>query len=494
MAFAQPDEQVLSTLYGDGSRRWLRPRLSRGRFLTRRRLTAYFLLAIFTVVPYLSLNGKPLVLLDLPARRFTILGFTFLPSDTLLLALFLVMFILSIFLITAMFGRFWCGWMCPQTVYLEFVYRPLERLFDGPPGAGGEAIRKGSPLRSAMKYPVFLLVSVFLAHTFLAYFVGVDVLAQWVRQSPWEHPATFSIMLAATAGMMFNFCYFREQTCIVACPYGRLQSVLLDRNSLIVSYDAQRGEPRGYVRCARGTDAPRGQCVDCRMCVATCPTGIDIRDGLQMECLACAQCIDACDAVMTKLKRPRGLIRYTSQARMAGESGRLLRPRVVLYPLGLAVLAVLFAVVLAGKTTVDVTVLRGLGSPFTVSPEGEVTNQVRIKITNRTDRPASYRVDALPGVPARLIMDQEAVVLAGGESRTSNVLIVTPASVFRQGVCDIQLRISDGPRELHVVEYRLLGPRHAEGMRSGRGPAGGGTEPRSSAARPGDAAVAEGGA
>ena len=211
----------------------------------------------------MKIDGKPAVLLDLPHREFTIFGFTFLPTDTLLLALALITLIVGICLVTALAGRVWCGWMCPQTVYMEFVFRPIERLFDGPPGAQHRPGRKRTTPRTAAKYAVYLLISAYLAHTFLAYFVGVEALAQWVRRSPLEHPVSFLVMLAVTGLMMFDFAYFREQICIVACPYGRFQSVMLDRDSLIVSYDPRRGEPRGKLADRKSRGRPHGDCIDC---------------------------------------------------------------------------------------------------------------------------------------------------------------------------------------------------------------------------------------
>jgi cytochrome c oxidase accessory protein FixG len=452
-----PESTILSTLHEDGSRRWLRPRVSKGRFLTARRVVAYVLIAIFTLLPYLTINGKPAVLLNIPHRNFTLFGFTFLPTDTFLLALFMVSLIVGVFLATAIAGRVWCGWMCPQTVYLEFVYRPLERLFDGPPRAGHRSGKKATPLRTGLKFATYLVISAFLAHTFLAYFVGVDSLAQWVRRSPLEHPIPFVVMLITTGLMMFDFSYFREQTCIVACPYGRFQSVLLDRDSLIISYDPGRGEPRG-----KRHKIPQGQvagdCIDCRLCVDTCPTGIDIRDGLQMECIGCAQCIDACDHVMGRIGKPRGLIRYSSQSRIAGETGRFARPRVIVYPTILVVVLAAFGLVLANKQTADVTLLRGLGPPYTELAPGEITNQVRVKIKNRSGGDANYRIEIVDDASAKLVMSEETIAIASGEARTESVLITVPDSAFQSGTYDIRLRLSDGQEFSRELTYRLLGP------------------------------------
>lgn len=454
-------ERVLSTLNADGTRRWLRPRLSKGRFLTARRWLAYVLILIFTAIPWITINGRPAILLDLGKREFTFFGATFLATDTLLLAITLVFIVVLIFLVTALLGRIWCGWACPQTVYMEFVFRPLERLFDGPPGPGGAPGRKATAPRTILKYAVFVLISFYLANTFLAYWVGVEALREWVTRSPIEHPVPFIVMLVTTLLMLFDFAFFREQTCIVACPYGRIQSVMLDRDSLIISYDRLRGEPRGPVRRAAPEAEKQGDCVDCGRCVETCPTGIDIRGGLQLECVGCAQCIDACDEVMDKLKRPRGLIRYTSQARVERQGGRLLRARVIVYPLILVALGAAFGFVLSSKKSADVTVLRGLGIPFTVRPDGRIANQARIKITNRSDRPADYSFAAPADVPAEIILSEHPLRVEPGKSRTEGVLIVTDRTVFQNGIRDITLRVTDGAGFSHDVHYRLVGPKEA---------------------------------
>jgi cytochrome c oxidase accessory protein FixG len=467
----EPEEQVLSTLNKDGSRRWIRPKLATGRFYYWRLGTAWFLIAIFTAIPYIKLRGKPLILLNIPDREFTLLGKTFLPTDTFLLALLLLSIVVGIFLLTALFGRVWCGWACPQTVYMEFLYRPVERLFEGSRSKQLKLDRKGGGLRRALKNGVFLILSVFLAHTFLAYFVGVETLFQWVLQSPFEHPTAFIVMAVTTLLMLADFGYFREQVCIVACPYGRFQSVLLDRKSLVIGYDYRRGEPRGKLRKKKAADAPpQGDCIDCGACVVTCPTGIDIRGGVQMECIGCTQCIDACDQIMDRVGKPRGLIRYSSQDTLATGETRILRPRVIAYPALLAVVLGMLTFALAGKDSADVTLLRGIGSPFMTLPSGEISNQLRVKIVNRSGGDLDYLVELAGESELKLVAPENPVSLADGVATTATMFVVAPPDAFSNGRRQVQIRVTDGTGYDRTFDYQLLGPHGRTAAETGSEP------------------------
>jgi cytochrome c oxidase accessory protein FixG len=480
--------------------------LVRGRFYYRRLVVAWALIALFVFLPFVEYGGRPVILLDIARREFVLFGRVFLPSEGVLLMLLMLTIFVGIFLLTSLVGRAWCGWGCPQTVYLEFVFRPLERLIEGRGARGGSrrgdsgsasAGRDVALWRTVLKYVAFLAVSWLLAHVFLAYFVGVERLTLWLRQSPLEHPSSFLVVLGTTALVFFDFAYFREQMCTVVCPYARLQSVLLDKRSLIVRYDRARGEPRGHgapkKRATLGPNGtPLGACVDCGLCVAVCPTGIDIRDGLQMECVACTQCIDACDKVMDGLHWPRGLIGYTSQSSSQGEEQRgaaapapnavaeggareqeqavkgtglvahVMRARVIIYAALMAVFGGALSYSLLEHNVAELTVLRGIGAPFTVRDDGAIMNQLRVKIANRTDVPRQLTI-ALGDQAFDLVAPENPVKLEPRQTYTTGVFVLAPWSTFVGGQASVEVVITDrdDPSFRAAKVYRLLAPKTA---------------------------------
>jgi cytochrome c oxidase accessory protein FixG len=450
-----PKERVLPTLQQDGSRRWIRPRLFKGRYYRRRLWVAWGLIVLFVALPLVKIGGKPAVLLDIPRREFHLFGRTFLPTDGVLLMLLLLVIFIAIVFLSALFGRVWCGWGCPQTVYMEYVFRPIERLIEGGHSSQKRLDASGFSLRRILKHGVFVAVSVLIGNVFLAYFVGVEQLGEWIQSSPFEQPTGFIVMAVTSGLVLLDFGYFREQMCTVVCPYARLQSVLLDRKSLVVAYDAGRGEPRGRA----GKD--RGDCIDCSACVVTCPTGIDIREGLQLECITCTQCIDACDQVMDKVKRPRGLIRYTSLDAL--EKGRLdrrglIRPRTILYPLILLALVVALVWVGGRPVQAELTLLRGIGAPFVEEAE-RVRNHVRVKIRNRTGESKAFALSLEDAEGAELVAPENPMHLGAGEQSTSSVFVLAPRSFFIDGSRDVRFVVSaEGAIEI-TQSYRLIGPK-----------------------------------
>jgi cytochrome c oxidase accessory protein FixG len=452
-----PSERVLPTLNADGTRRLIRPRLYPGSNWRARRIVAYTLMLLFVALPWLRIEGRPLVLLDVVHREFTLFGRIFLATDGVLLMLLLLTLFMGIVLVTALLGRAWCGWACPQTVYMEFLFRPLERLIEGSRERQLELDRRGGGGRRLLKYLAFTLPAVLLGNSFLAYFVGTDALLGWARSSPFQHPEPFLVMAAVSALSWLDFSYFREQLCTVVCPYARLQSVLLDRRSLVVGYDARRGEPRSKGKPKPGS----GDCIDCSACVTTCPTGIDIRQGLQLECIACAQCADACDAIMSKIKKPPGLIRYASQdALESGKTARKLRPRILIYAALSATLLVALVATASSRGSAEVIVLRGLGSPFELRGR-LVTNQLRIKVRNRTNATRSYRVELLDAPGASLIAPEIPLEVTAHAQRSTTVFVSVDLNDLANGRRPIRFRVSDGADFDRTLPYELLGPEQA---------------------------------
>ena len=452
--------RVLPTLNEDGSRRWIRPKPSYGKWMRRRLIVAWVLMAIFFVAPFVRIAGKPVFIMDLPRRQFTLFGYTFLATDTLPFMFFLGTVIITVFLLTALFGRVWCGWACPQTVFLEFLFRPIERVFDGGYTGSRNLDKRGAWFtpRRIGKYVAYGVLALFVSHTLLAFFVGTDNLYRWVLNPPSQHPTAFFFVVLATVLLWLNFTWFREQTCLIVCPYGRWQSALIDDQSLIVAYDVQRGEPRALG--VKNRDPRAGDCIDCKACVQTCPTGIDIRNGLQMECVHCTQCIDACDEVMRRIGKPPGLIRYSSRDEIAGKRRHFLRIRTVFYPVVLALMVGGLVLTLALKAPMDVTVLRGLDGPFAEENDGRIANQVRIKVSNRQGDDQQYviGVDGLGDAGATIIAPENPLVVRAGETRTTSVFIVLPRSAFAGGERPIQLTVTDPKGHAYRQPWRLLGP------------------------------------
>jgi cytochrome c oxidase accessory protein FixG len=444
-----PAERVLSTLNQDGTRHYIRPKLAHGRFLTRRRVVGFALIALFILLPRLRINGHPAFLLDLVSRELHIFGGLFRPSDGFALALLGITIVTAVFLVTALFGRVWCGWGCPQTVYLELVFRPIERLLEGSRGQRAGAWRK------VVKWTLYVAVAFALSNVFLAYFVGTDRLEQWVFNSPAEHPIGFGIVMFVATLMLADFAWFREQMCTIACPYGRLQSVLLDRQSLIVGYDATRGEPR--TKPKKKLAVIGGDCVDCSACVSVCPTGIDIRDGLQMECIGCAQCIDACDNVMDKLVRKRGLIRYTSQDELEGKARRVLRLRTIMYPTLLLIAAGMLAWTITAREGTEVWIERVQGASFVQLPDGKISSQARIKLENTSDVERRYHL-LLVESPGASLRSNHLWPIKAHKSLEIPLFIDVPRESFVDGKRKVYLRIHDSAGFERVVTLTLLGP------------------------------------
>ena len=456
-----PEEELLYSMTADGKRKLIHPLVHRGRTWKVRRAIALGLFSVFFALPLVPVGGHPAVHLDLAARKFHVLGATFHPTDNLLLLVFGFAVIVTFFFVGSTFGRMWCGYACPQTVWLEFLFRPVEVLLEGGPPAQRKlnaapwSARKAAV--KAAKWATWALLALAMASTFVAYFVGWGPLLRGLASSPLEVKGALGTIAFLTGMILFDFGWFRDQMCTVTCPYGRLQSVMADPDTVLVAYDAKRGDPKVKVR-DRVAGVAAGDCIDCRSCVNACPTGTDIRRGLQSECIGTAQCVDACDEVMRGQKKPIGLIRYTSEREQAGGRTRLFRARNVVY-LALLVLAwgSLAALVLT-RADALVELVRGGREPYRVLLTGEVANQQRLRLTNQLGETQRFTVEVLSPPGARLVQAESPVVVAPEQVVTVNLVTTVPADVFRDGQATARYLVVSERGFRREVEFLLLGP------------------------------------
>lgn len=395
MSSNQPNLDTVTTINDDGSRNFVHPADVKGRFTTLRAISGYIILAVYVLFPCIPINGYPAVFFDFAHRQLHLFGFTFLSQD-FWLAFFLITGLgFTLFYVTALWGRIWCGWACPQTVLIEQIFRRIERLIEGDSRArrtlDNSAWTPDKVVKRSAKYFIFFLLAWIISHIFISYFVSMHDLMKMMQESPSENWGLFLFVMALTAALLFDFIWFREQFCIVLCPYGRLQSVLIDDDSVVIGYDKKRGEPRGKPS-TEGT----GDCVDCHRCVAVCPTGIDIRQGLQIECIGCSNCVDACDQIMDKLKRPRGLIRYDSAHGFDGQKTKVIRPRIILYTFLLVLGAVVMTLSLSTFKSATVTLVRAIGAPYYLTEEG-VRNQYLLRVFNKQTHPMTFNLRVAKG-------------------------------------------------------------------------------------------------
>jgi cytochrome c oxidase accessory protein FixG len=442
------------------------PREVSGRFARLRVASVWVLLGLFYVLPWLEWGGRQAVLFDLPARKFFILGLVFWPQDFIFLTWLLIIAALSLFFFTAVAGRLWCGYACPQTVWTE-AFLWLERITEGDRSARMKLDRApwsaNKLARKSLKQLLWVAFALWTGFTFVGFFTPIRTLAGEVGTwslGGWE---MFWILFYgfATYG---NAGYLREQVCKYMCPYARFQSAMFDRDTLVITYDAERGEPRGTgKRAATGVDR-RGDCVDCTWCVQVCPTGIDIRDGLQLDCIACAACIDACDTVMDKVGSPRGLIRYTTQHALEHAPTHLLRPRVIIYGALLAALIIGFAAALLLRSPVSLDVLRDRNSLYRLTDDGHVDNVYTVRILNKSEHERVFRLEARGSLALTLLpADREYRVPSGAvyslPVRVRRV-VLDPQTFENRGAETITftLRAVDDARVSTDTEARFLAP------------------------------------
>lgn len=454
----RPNLDSVTTINADGSHHILHPADVKGRFTIARRVVAGLLMIVYATLPWIPVNGAPAIFFDVEMRRFHAFGLTLVAQD-----LWVLFFAISgvgylLFVITAVLGRIWCGWTCPYTVFLDHVFRRIERWIDGDSTArrllAAAPASPGKIFKRVLKHGLYIFVSALIAHVFISYFVSIPRLYQFMRGSPLEHATSFGIVICLTGSLYFCFAHFREQFCILMCPYGRLQSALTDDDTLIIGYDSNRGEPRG-----KSTNPDAGSCVDCLRCVKVCPTGIDIRDGLQMECIGCAACIDACDDIMVKLKRPTGLVRYDSSRGLAGKKRRIFRPRLLAYGLlGLLGLIALGVTAFSRAKPMNADVSRMRGPSFYVDPT-VVRNHFQLRLFNKRNQPMFFTVE-LENPPSGFTLTGigDGITL-GALQETARPLVVIISKDAYKGPRNLTLKIHSNPGDSTIRrDVEFLGP------------------------------------
>ncbi|MFN7685582.1 MAG: cytochrome c oxidase accessory protein CcoG [Oligoflexia bacterium] len=450
-----PTDHLASTTR-EGHRVYLYPADVQGKFRKFRHWLNGVLILIFLTLPWIRIGGRPAILLNLPERRFSILGVQFWAHDVPMVFFVIAAFVLTIVFITSVWGRVWCGYACPQTVFIDGVFRRIERWVEGD-SVARKRLNEG-PMTfirfrlKALKWLLFALCSLIIGHSFLAYFAGTEALGRMMAHSPLENPGAFGVMAFVSGLVLFDFGWFREQFCIVACPYGRFQSVLMDDRSMVVGYDTQRGEPR----------KAGGDCINCYRCVAVCPTGVDIRRGAsQMECIACTACMDACDRVMEKIGKPTGLIRYKS---LMGDLSTVtpLRTRSMIYFLLLAGVLLALSYKLSTRKSLSVEFVRAVEAPYQVVPgpasgtDALVVNHFKVAIRNQAFERAFVSVRMSEQSRAQgveLVAVQPEVQLDAGELRRMDVFIRFPQALLKAGVGSAWIETASITQEV-----RLVGP------------------------------------
>jgi cytochrome c oxidase accessory protein FixG len=451
---------TIATIGKDGKRIWVFPSKPKGRYFNLRSWFSLGYLAIFFGIPFVKWNGDPLFLINVVERKFIIFGSIFWPQDFFIFGLGMLIFIIFIALFTVVFGRVFCGWACPQTIFMEMLFRRVEYWIDG--DANYQKALKNAPwnaqkvMKRAAKYTLFFLLSVLIANTFLAYIIGVDELFKIASEPVTIHKSGFAGMLMFSGVFFFIYSWFREQVCIIVCPYGRMQGVLLDRNSIIVAYDYLRGEPRSKFK-KKPVEQKKGDCIDCNLCVKVCPTGIDIRNGTQLECINCTACIDACDHIMEGINRPKGLIRYDSEEHIKNNTKFAFTTRMKAYTAILLVLIGVEVTLLSTRSDYDATVLRAKGMLFQEQPNDQISNLYTIKLVNKTrdTMPVVLKVEGLDGTIQ--MVGKDLVVKKEGITEGEFFVLLNKKDITKRKT-QVKISIYSHNKKIKTIKTNFLGP------------------------------------
>ncbi|CAH8291182.1 cytochrome c oxidase accessory protein FixG [Mariniflexile fucanivorans] len=459
----------IGTVTKDGKRAWVFPKKPSGKFYKYRKLVSYFLLAFLILAPFIKINGNQFLMFNVLERRFNIFGFPFWPQDFYLFVLSMIIGVVFIALFTVAFGRIFCGWICPQTIFMEMVFRRIEFWIEGDRNKqirlskqpwNAEKIRK-----KGLKTLIFIIISFIIANVFLAYLIGSDKLIQYILDGPLNHISNLVSLLIFTAVFYFIFAWFREQVCIIACPYGRLQGALLDTKSIVVAYDHKRGEAEnGRKKFRKGEDREAlgyGDCIDCLQCVHVCPTGIDIRNGTQLECVNCTACIDECDHIMESINLPKGLIRYASEENIENKTPFKLTARMKGYIAVLTILIGLLTGMLFLRNEVEATVLRLPGQLYEHKENNIISNVYTFKLVNKTTKnidDVSFKLLSHKGTLKLVSTSTSLLVPSQGIAKGTLFVEINNAALSGDRN-KIKIGIYKGDELIETTTANFLGPR-----------------------------------
>lgn len=469
----------IATVDQEGKRIWIYPKKPKGRFYNARTLVSVLFLLVFLVLPFIKVNGEQFVLFNVLERKFVLFGVLFTPQDFHLFVLAMLTFFVFIILFTVVYGRLFCGWVCPQTVFMEMYFRKIEYWIDGDAGAqrrlaqspwNAEKVRK-----RALKYGLFFAISFVVANYFLAYIIGMDEVLRIIREPVAQHWGGLAAMLLFSLIFFFVFARLREQVCTTICPYGRLQGVLLVKESIVVAYDHVRGEPRSKLRKSdlsgplaeaindpsarmRQVAKPQGDCIDCKLCLAVCPTGIDIRHGTQLECTNCTACIDACDEVMDKIGKPRGLVRYDSMTGVEAGKRRIFTPRVLAYSAILMALIGLDVFLLASRGAVESIILRSPGQLYQQRDEGHISNLYTYQIINKTTRELPVTLRAAHTAAQLEVVGAAIAPIPKGSKAQGAFFLIMPKDQLQGRSTPVVVEVYSGDQKIDAVKTNFMGP------------------------------------
>ncbi|MEX1190482.1 MAG: cytochrome c oxidase accessory protein CcoG [Brumimicrobium sp.] len=452
----------ISTVDEKGKRIWVYPKMPKGFFHNRRLILSIILLAFLFGAPHIYINGEPLILFNIIERKFVLFGQVFWPQDLYIFAFTMIIAIVFVILFTVVFGRIFCGWICPQTIFMEMVFRKIEYWIEGDwthqKRLNKQPWNREKILKKTSKHIIFFLISFLIANTFLAYIIGSKELWEIQTSYPSEHLIGFISMIVFTFLFYGVFAFLREQVCTTICPYGRLQGVLLDKDSIVVAYDHKRGEKRAKFKKNEDRDElGKGDCIDCYQCVNVCPTGIDIRNGTQLECVNCTACIDACDHIMDSIGKPKGLVRYASENNIEGGKKFRWTPRMKAYTVLLILLLGIWGYLIGSRTNFDATILKQRGSTYQVLDDGKLSNIYEINLTNKSKNEYKITLE-LKDSNGEIDLAKKALTLGPEEQLKERFIIKLPRDEIGKGKNRVFINVIGNGEKMLTKQTSFIGP------------------------------------